>query len=337
MNGEQNPIPLEVEGVSPKRRFCLKCAVGTLAILAVTIAILWFALSARAPDKFPSGIVIEIPYGSSVGEIARTLLERDLIRSPLAFTLLARLSGVDTTIAAGTYRFEEPLTLFALLEKLSSARHDIERLRITIPEGTSVAGMGRAFAVVLPEFDAAEFEELAKTKEGYLFPDTYFFFSNATSGPVIGELESTFRTKTDALKGEAVVTGKNWSDIIIMASIIEEEAAKPEDRRIVSGILWKRMEKRMALGVDAPFAYALGKNSATLTTDDLQNFDSPYNTYRYLGLPPTPITNPGLDAIDAALHPEASPYYYYLSDKSGTIYYAKTFEEHKRNKEKYLR
>jgi len=129
---------------------------------------------------------------------------------------------------------------------------------------------------------------------------------------------------------------KNWSDIVIMASIIEEEAATAKDRRIISGILWKRLLKGMHLGVDAPFAYDIGKNSATLTTIDLK-YDSPYNTYLYGGLPPTPITNPGLDSIDAALHPETSPYYYYLSDKGDTIHYAKTFDEHKVNKERYIR
>jgi UPF0755 protein len=121
-----------------------------------------------------------------------------------------------------------------------------------------------------------------------------------------------------------------------MASLIEEETATPEDRRIVSGILWKRLSSGMRLQVDATFAYTIGKGSLELTTEDLKS-DSPYNTYRIYGLPPTPIVNPGLDAITAALHPTSSPYVYYLSDKNGVMHYSKTFEEHKLAKAKYLR
>ena len=121
-----------------------------------------------------------------------------------------------------------------------------------------------------------------------------------------------------------------------MASIIEGEAVTPEDRRIVSGILWTRMKNGMRLGVDAPFAYIMGKGSLELTQTDLAT-TSPYNTYRVAGLPPTPINNPGIDAIAAALAPSSTPYLYYLSDKEGSMHYARTFAEHKLNKEKYLR
>src|SRR3989338_775746 len=335
MNEGENPM-LPIDAAPPRRRFCLKCFVGSAVIIFVTLSIGWFALASRAPSDFPSGLVMEIPYGAGLRTVARTLAEQRVIRSPFAFLVLARSTGVEKKISAGTYLFDSPMTLFAVVDKLASGEHDVERLRITLPEGTSVAGMGRAFVATLPSFNGAEFAALTQGSEGYLFPDTYFFFSNATSGPIVETLKANFLKKTDALYNEALAGGKSWSDIIIMASIIEEEAATPKDRRIVSGILWKRMERGMLLGVDAPFAYDIGKTSAALTTEDLQ-VDSPYNTYRHKGLPPTPISNPGLDAIDAALHPETSLYYYYLSDKAGTIHYAKTFDEHKVNKEKYLR
>jgi len=120
-----------------------------------------------------------------------------------------------------------------------------------------------------------------------------------------------------------------------MASIIEAEARTTESRRIISGILWKRISLGMPLQVDSTFVYINGKNTYELTSDDLK-IDSPYNTYVYKGLPPTPIGNPGLDAILAALYPKTSKYLYFLSSKSGDMYYATTFEQHKRNKELYL-
>ena len=122
---------------------------------------------------------------------------------------------------------------------------------------------------------------------------------------------------------------------LLVEFIIEREAKKPEDKNLVSGILWKRFYIKMPLQVDAPFAYISNKNTYELTEDDLRQ-DSPYNTYRYLGLPPGPISNPGIESILAAISPKQSQYLYYLSDRSGNMHYAVTFEEHKRNKTLYI-
>ncbi len=279
---------------------------------------------------------ISIPSGATLQDISLLLSEEHVIRSRTAFAALVRYRGAESHIMAGEYLFSSPLDVFGVADRLISGAHGIERVRMTMPEGTSATGMGRILKATLPRFNDTQFVMLAKRSEGYLFPDTYFFFSNATSGPIIDTLKNNFLAKTEILHTEALRNMKSWSDVIIMASIIEEETKTPADRRIVSGILWKRLAKKMHLQVDSPFAYDIGKNSATLTTVDL-NVDSPYNTYRYGGLPPTPISNPGLDAIDAALHPETSPYFYYLSDKEGVMHYAKTFEEHKLNKTRYLR
>lgn len=318
-------------------RWKLFCAIVlALALLAFAGGIvIWKSLSAP-PDDFPLHTLITIPSGATLHDISVLLSKERVVRSPIAFAFLVRYRGAESRILAGEYLFSSPLDLFGVIDRLLGGEHGILRLRVTIPEGTSVAGMGRILKSALPRFDDAQFVALAKGSEGYLFPDTYFFYSTATPGPIVDTLKGNFIKKTDSLHKEAIVNKKNWSDIIIMASIIEEETITPADRRIVSGILWKRLAKKMHLGVDAPFAYAIGKNSQTLTLDDLQ-IDSPYNTYRTYGLPPTPISNPGLDAIDASLRPEVSPYFYYLSGKDGVIHYAKTFEEHKVNKEKYLR
>lgn len=335
---ESSVTPPVFESMPPRRsRSWIWWLALCAALFSLAWGVMWWQAASVPPDDFPADQLLTIPSGASLHEIATLLEGAHLIRSQAAFAILVRYRGAESRIMAGEYLFSSPLDLAGLTERLIGGERGIERVRVTVPEGTSVAGMGRLFKKTFIRFDEEQFVALTQGSEGYLFPDTYFFFLNATSGPIVETLQDNFTAKTASLRKEALANKKSWADTIIMASIVEEEAATPEDRRIVSGILWKRLAKGMHLGVDAPFAYAMGKNSATLTTDDLKDFDSPYNTYRYLGLPPTPITNPGLDAIDAVLHPETSPYYYYLSDKEGMIHYAKTFEEHKRNKEKYLR
>lgn len=199
------------------------------------------------------------------------------------------------------------------------------QIRITIPEGYAVKDIAERFKN-FRNFNGEKFLELSESKEGYLFPDTYFFTSKETPEEIIEKMENNFKVKA----------GDVQKDILIMASIIEKEARKPEDRRIISGILWKRIKEGMPLQVDAVFDYLLDKASHEITQADLK-MDSPYNTYKHKGLPPTPICNPGLDAINAALNPVDSKYWYYLSDRNGTTHYAATFEQHKQNKFKFLR
>ena len=148
-------------------------------------------------------------------------------------------------------------------------------------------------------------------------------------------MEDNFEAKINSLSAFATTT-RSKEDIIIMASILENETRTPEDRRIVSGILWKRLKLGMPLQVDASFVYVNGKNTYELTANDLK-IDSPYNTYKYQGLPPGPIGNPGLDSILAALNPTTTKYLYFLSSLDGKMYYAQTFEQHKKNRELYLK
>jgi UPF0755 protein len=304
-----------------------------LAIFSVTLGVI--INNSQSPEFFKEKVV-EIPGGYGGVAIASLLKKEGLIKSETLFLLSLRYFGNETSIPAGTYLFKEPMNVMRVAARFSEGDHGISRMKITIPEGLTAREMADIFAGNLPRFDKTEFIANAEKKEGYLFPDTYFFFSNATSGPVIEALDKTFILRTKDLQVEASIDKKNWHDIITMASIIEEEAVTSEDRRLVSGILWSRMDKGMRLQVDAPFVYLLGKGSAELSVDDLKT-DSPYNTYTHDGLPPAAIANPSLDAIDAALHPTETKYLYYLSGLDGTMHYAKTFEEHKVNKEKYIR
>lgn len=293
----------------------------------------WFL--SRSPSAEERTVTVEISSGSSVSDIALLLHKEEVIRSPLLFTFLARVTKADTLLGSGVFLFKMPMNVFSVLTQVRLHRYGITRTKITIPEGTPLSLMAGMFSASLPNFDKSKFIEETRGMEGYLFPDTYFFFANATSGPVISVLSDNFIKKTAALKSEAEAAQKNWNDVIVMASLIEEEAVTDADRKIISGILWARIDRGMKLQVDAPFVYMLGKASSEITIADLSH-DSPWNTYLYKGLPPAPISNPGLLAIDAALHPTKTNYLFYLSDKNGDMHYAKTFEEHKLNKAKYI-
>ncbi len=212
----------------------------------------------------------------------------------------------------------------------------LEEATITIPEGLTVVQMGDLFAKE-NIFSKNTFVKSASKYEGYLFPDTYRFYKNATPQGVIDKMRSNFDKKVNSqILNEIEQSQKTLNEIVIMASLLEEEAHDNEDRKIIAGILWKRINLGMLLQVDAALNYVIGKTSAELTANDLA-IDSLFNTYKYRGLPPAPISNPGIDTIIAALRPKKTDYLYYLSDKGGKIHYARTFEEHKNNKFKYLR
>lgn len=308
--------------------------VGCFIVLFCAAAFFAWFLS-LSPSTEQRTVTVEIPSGSGVSGIASLLEHEGVIRSALLFTLLARLTKADTMLGSGVFQFQMPMDVFSVLTQVRLHRYGITRSKITIPEGTPLSLMAGLFSESLPNFDTRKFLDETRGMEGYLFPDTYFFFANATSGPVIAVLSDNFVKKTAALKSEAETAHRNWTEVIVMASLIEEEAVTDTDRKIISGILWARIDRGMKLQVDAPFVYFLGKASSEITIDDL-SYDSPWNTYLYKGLPPAPISNPGLLAIDAALHPTKTNYLFYLSDKEGVMHYAKTFEEHKLNKAKYL-
>ncbi len=211
---------------------------------------------------------------------------------------------------------------FSYIKEIST--FSVVPLKITITEGCDINDIADKFRH-FKNFNRENFLKITKNKEGYLFPDTYFFSGQENEVKVAQMMEENFQKKVKEIKP---------ADLII-ASILEREARILEDKKIIAGILWKRLKTGMPLQVDATLNYLNGKTSEDMTVEDL-NVDSPYNTYLYTGLPPSPICNPGLDSISAALNPQDSPYWYYLSDKQGIIHFAETFDEHKINKAKYL-
>jgi UPF0755 protein len=185
------------------------------------------------------------------------------------------------------------------------------------------------------EFDFIK-EKPSSYLEGYLFPDTYEIDKNLNLEDIIFRMLYNFEDKVDfSLREEIKAQDKNLFEIMIMASLLEKEVSDSEDKKIVSGILWKRLEEGMALQVDATIIYLTGKKTTRVSLSDTK-IDSPYNTYKYRGLPPAPITNPGLDSILAAIYPEDSSFWFYLSTPQGETIFSETLEEHNIAKNKYL-
>lgn len=304
-------------------------------LFVLFIGIVPLSLLLLPPASFPRDAYLVIPEQASFTETTRLLYEKNLISHPLLFKVLARFSGTDTHLQAGRYAFSHPIGMLEVLCRLGNGVSGIETVRITVPEGSTVRDIARIVHDALPAFDAEKFIRVATPQEGYLFPETYEVYTDVTPEELVARMKAQFTKEWDAISADATTT-ESMERIVIMASILEKETKQDEDRRMVSGILWKRIALHMPLQVDAVFGYIHNRDTYHPSLEDLE-IDSPYNTYRYKGLPPGPISNPGKDALFAARNPKASPYLYYLTGKDGKEYYARTFEEHKANKLQYLR
>lgn len=287
----------------------------TLYIVGLVVFfLLVFSLFFSAPDDFSSAAIVNIKENSSLRSVSRYLKDRKIIRSRAVFETFVIILGGEKYLASGDYFFENKLPVFEVARRISKGERHLAPIRITIPEGFNVKEISETFSLKLANFDENKFLLEAIKKEGYLFPDTYFFLTTDNEEDVLNSISNNFEKKISPLRFEIISSRKTEKEIIIMASLIEEESKGDVDREIISGILWKRLSMGMALQVDAE-----------------------PNTYKERGLPRNPISNPGLKAIEAAIHPQNSPYIYYLHDKEGNIHYAKTFAEHVLNKNKYLK
>jgi UPF0755 protein len=300
-----------------------------LPLAGVFFLVFLFVIS--APSDFPLNKIITVEKGATVKQIAENFKQENLVRFSALFDMLIRYTGNETNIKAGKYIFNRPYSIVGLMQRLVKGDYGVPSIKVTIPEGSTIDDINKIFQKKGFGDSVVKDKEL----EGYLFPDTYLFLTDDRPDAIVVKMTENLKAKTDELEEAIKDSKRNFHQILTMASLIEKEAADSEERKIISGILWKRLDKKMPLQVDATLDYVLGKNTFELVTEDLKT-DGPYNTYTRIGLPPTPICSPGLDAITAAIYPENSPYWYYLSDKEGNIHYAKTFEEHKLNKAKYL-
>lgn len=279
-----------------------------------------------------------IQKGEGVKSIAARLSQQNLIRSSTAFFILVKLDGIETQLQAGDYRLNQSMDARSIARELTHGTSDVW---VTIPEGWRKEEISMKLA---RELDIPESEFLKIAEEGYLFPDTYLVPRDATSGAVLDLFYANFHSKiTDSMKSEMMQSGLSFTEALVLASLVEREGKNNEDRPVIAGILYNRLKLKMPLQVDATLQYALGYQSAeknwwkkNLTAQD-KLVDSPYNTYINVGLPPSPISNPGLDALKAVTKPVNTEYLYYLHDPKGNVHYAETLNQHTANIAAYLR
>lgn len=308
----------------------------TIIIIFLLLGLAIYIHAFRAPSAFPKEqFDFHIEYGNSLSRVSQDLYDRKIISSKFFFKIVSVVYSKNKGLLAGDYRFDKPENVVEVARRLVSGDQRMDTIRITIPEGTNVADMAFILLKNLPDFNAPRFVSLAKNDEGYLYPDTYDFYSNVKPEDIIKEMKENFNSKIATISKDLESFGKTTSDIIIMSSLVEKEAKNEKDRKIIAGILWKRLKIGMLLQVDAPFYYLTGKTGG-FTNDDLK-IKSKYNTYLNKGLPIGPISNPGLITIVDTINPITTPYYYYLTGNEGLMYYAETYDGHLRNKNKYLK
>lgn len=302
--------------------------------LAIAVVSGYFILFGP-PSDFPRDSIITINRGLSAMEITEQLHEAKIIKNPTILRAILQFSGKSSNVRSGTYLFAEPENVFSVANRLYSGDFRHPPVIITIPEGLTVREISVRIAESFPQISASDFYSKAKPKEGYLFPDTYHFAQDATIESIIDAMRANFDAKIAPFSEEIQASGRSLSDIVIMASLIEKEARTDVNKRIISGILWKRLDINMLLQVDAVFGYIFGRDTFSPSYEDLE-IDSPYNTYKYVGLPPGPIANPGLRSIIAALRPTPTEYLFYLTGRDNKMHYATTYEEHRVNRRKHL-
>ncbi len=308
----------------------------TLLVIVVFASTLWWknGISPVNPsNKNPYVFVVE--KGDGVREIANRLKSKGFIKSPIAFFLLVKQLGIDKKIEAGDFRLSPSMTAQEVAQNLTHGTLDIW---ITVPEGKRATEIAETLKEKIPTYNSSWINALVPN-EGYLFPDTYLIPKDADIKTIVSQMKDNFDRKYATLDASKIKLSKN--EIIILASMIEREAKFSEDRPLVASVLLNRFEIGMKLDIDATVQYLLGYSKEennwwrkNITYADLK-INSPYNTYLNAGLPPTPMANPGIEALKAIISPTNTNYIYYISDKTGHLHFAKNLQEQNANIEKF--
>lgn len=298
-----------------------------------------------------------IAQGESTKVIAEHLADQGFTAHPWFLRAYAKISGQSGKLKAGEYQLSKNMSVPALVNVLAVGTTR-PQLKVRVLEGWSIQEMTAAFAQqgifdkhtfneALADADCRHLleeseGEIARASgqgslEGYLFPDTYFIFTDDGPCALLEKMVANFSSKySSALRQETASQQKTIHEVLTLASIVEREVQKTDDRAVVAGIFLKRMEIGMPLQSDATVNYVTGKYASRPSVEDLK-VNSPYNTYLVKGLPPGPIGNPGLAAIRAVLYPQRSDYLYFLTAPDGTTVFSRTYDEHLANKAKYLK
>lgn len=328
-----------------------------LLILIILVAVggwVFYSYQISAPvGDSPDKVAFEVEQGEGVNQISFKLAERGLIRSSFWFEVYVWQKNLERNFVAGVYEVPSDSSIRQLVKQLTSPGNSEQN--ITIIEGWNnkeIAAYLETQGLVqtqdflnlvsadlsgyVSQYSFLADKPSAVDLEGYLFPDTYRVFKNATAKEIIKKMLDNFGQKlTPDLLAEINRRDKSLFEIITLASIIEQEVRNPDDMKLVADIFYKRLNAQIALQADSTINYLTGHGRTQSTAEDLK-IDSPYNTYKYRDLPPGPISNPGLNAIMAAIYPTPNQYYYFLTTADGQVIYSKTYDEHVANKRKYL-
>ena len=335
--------------------------VGTLMIVGAALSGA-FAYDAYflSPESDAATVSFVVEKGDGVSTIGAHLREKGIVDNLLFFKAFVRLSSVEASFLPGTFELKPGMSFASIVRAMSVVV--VDEVQVTIPEGFTIKQVGERVRLALPKITEDEWKAAVGTSsvpssenafflsqvkppsvdlEGYLFPDTYRFFADATAVDVVDKMVGAMSTKLGGAlpkdeNGFSLVGSMTPHEVLTLASILEREVRDPKDMKDVADIFLKRMKMGMPLQADSTIAYYLGKTSAEMTLDDLKK-DEPFNTYTRVGLPPGPISNPGLNAIEAVIRPTSNPYLYFLTKDDGTVVYAATFDEHIANKNRYLR
>ena len=317
-----------------------------LLILGVAAAGAWLYLSVERPFKGYEGneTFVEIQAGSGPITMGRALTEAGVVPHVTAFRTAVWVRGAGRRLQAGEYRFERPMTPLEVVDKI--ARGEVYLQPVTFREGLTIRQMAQIFQErrfgTAQEFITAasradrirSLDPSARDLEGYLFPDTYTLPRRATAKQLVERMVARFEAAlSPEVREQAAARGLTVRQLVTLASLVEKETARREERPLVSAVYSNRLRIGMGLQCDPTVIYALeraGRFDGNLTRDDLR-FDSPYNTYRYAGLPPGPIAAPGKASLEAAANPADVPYIYFVSRNDGSHAFASTLEEHNRN------
>ncbi len=312
-----------------------------------------------APKADAQTIELIVEEGTGVAQIGERLEQEGIITSAFFFKTYVKLFQGGVALQAGKFSLQKGMSIASAIAMMTHA--EAKEIEVTIPEGWTIEQMGERFVKALPNVTKKDWETVTGPQgklvvaaqdvlsgipveqglEGYLFPDTYRFRENADAKTVADVMVITLKRR---LAEQGVVipedlrfeNGLTLHEVMTLASIVEREVRSQEDMKKVAGIFFTRLNIHMALQADSTVNYVTGKKDPGVTLED-SRVDSPYNTYRQLGLPPGPISNPGINAILAVLHPQDSDALYFLTSPEGTVYYASTFQEHIANKYKYLK
>ena len=324
---------------SKKRFFILLPLFFVLFLVSLWMAFL-VVVSPINLDETQTATFI-IPKGQAVSIIASRLEEAGFIKNPFAFLFIVKKEGLSKKIQAGSFDLSPSMSTAQVAKKLTQGTYDVW---VTIPEGWRREEIADSLSTQeLDNFDKEEFLQLTAGSEGKLFPDTYLVPRQISAQQLVNLFQQTFDKKiSKGLASDLENTNYSLNEVLTMASIIERESKGYDQMRKVAGVLWKRIDIGMALQVDASLQYIKGYDVAqdswwiTPTAADKQ-LSSVFNTYKYPGLPPAPIANPGLNAIKATLNPVNTGALFYIHDRQGEIHFGNTLEEHNANVAKYLR